>query len=33
MSPALQKTFRAAMFKKANEPLITEDVKLKEPPK
>lgn len=31
MSPALPKTFKAAIFKKANDPLSIEDVDLTEP--
>ncbi len=31
MAPNLPKTYRAAIFKKANEPLTFEDVELKQP--
>lgn len=31
MAPNLPKTYKAAIFKKANEPLTIEDVELKEP--
>lgn len=31
MSPSLPKTFKAALFKKANDPLTIEDLELKEP--
>ena len=33
MAPVLPKTYKAAIFKKANDPISIEDVELKEPTK